>query len=120
MKRIKKRLFAWACGDYENKNLIRLAKRFLRHWAQLLTFLEYADVSYHNNLAERMIRPNVIIHNRSFQNRSKKGSDAHGTHMSLIQTLRLQKRNIFIELKAAYLHHRQGNISPILKFASIG
>ncbi len=119
VKRIKKRLFVWACGDYENKNLIRLAKRFLKHWAQLLTFLEHPDVSYHNNLAERMIRPNVIIRNRSFQNRSQKGADAHGTHMSLIQTLRLQGRDIFTELKTAYLHHQQGNATPILNFASI-
>jgi transposase len=120
VKRIKKRLFAWACGDYESKNLIRLAKRFLKHWAQLLTFLEHSDVSYHNNLAERMIRPNVIIRNRSFQNRSQKGADAHGTHMSLIQTLRLQGRDIFTELKTAYLHHRQGNPAPILNFTSVG
>lgn len=119
IKRIKKRLFVWASGDYENKNLIRLAKRFLRHWVQLLTFLDYADVSYHNNLAERMIRPNVIIRNRIFQNRSGKGAEAHGTHMSLIQTLRLQGRDIFAELKTAYLHHRQGNTNPILCLASI-
>lgn len=119
IKRIKTRLFAWSTGDYENKNLIRLAKRFLRHWVQLLTFLEYPEVDYHNNLAERMIRPNVIIRNRSFQNRSDKGAQAHGTHMSLIQTLRLQNRDIFTELKTAYLHHRQGNPSPILSFASI-
>jgi transposase len=119
VKRIKKRLFAWSVRDYKNKNLIRLTKRFLKHWAQLLTFLEYPDVSYHNNLAERMIRPNVIIRNRSFQNRSQKGAQAHGIHMSIIQTLRLQKRNLFTELKAAYLHRRQGNITPILNFASI-
>jgi len=119
VRRIKKRLFAWASGDYENKNLIRLAKRFLKHWTQLLTFLDYADVSYHNNLAERMIRPNVIIRNRSFQNRSQQGAEAHGTHMSLIQTLRLQGRDIFTELKTAYLHHRQGNFTPALRFASI-
>ena len=119
VRRIKKRLFAWASGDYENKNLIRLAKRFLKHWVQLLTFLEYSDVTYHNNLAERMIRPNVIIRNRSFQNRSQKGADAHGTHMSLIQTLRLQQRDIFAELRTAYLHHRQGNIGPMLQFASV-
>ena len=119
VRRIKKRLFSWTSGDYENKNLIRLAKRFSRHWAQLLTFLDYSEVSYHNNLAERMIRPNVIIRNRSFQNRSEKGAEAHGTHMSLVQTLRLQERNIFTELKTAYLHHRQGNASPILNFASI-
>jgi len=119
VRRIKKRLFAWASRDYENKNLIRLAKRFLKYWTQLLTFLEYSDVSYHNNLAERMIRPNVIIRNRSFQNRSQQGAEAHGTHMSLIQTLRLQGRDIFTELKIAYLHHRQGNITPTLRFASI-
>ena len=119
IRRIKKRLFAWSSGHYENKNLIRLAKRFLKHWTQLLTFLDYEDVSYHNNLAERMIRPNVIIRNRSFQNRSDKGAQAHGTHMSLIQTLRLQGRDIFTELKTAYLHHRQGNTGSILCFASI-
>lgn len=120
VKRLKRRLLAWASGDYENKNLLRLAKRFFKHWAQLLTFLEYPEMSYHNNLAERMIRPNVIIRNRSYQNRSPKGAAAHGTHMSLLQTLRLQQRNIFADLKNAYLHHRQGNTSPILQLASIG
>ncbi len=119
IKRIKKRLFVWASRDYENKNLIRLAKRFLRHWVQLLTFLEYPGVDYHNNMAERMIRPNGIIRNRSFQNRSPQGAEAHGIHMSLIQTLRLQGRSLFTELKTAYLHHRQGNTTPTLGFASI-
>ena len=119
VKRIKVRLFAWSSGDYRNKNLIRLAKRFLKHWIHLLTFLEYPEVEYHNNLAERMIRPNVIIRNRSFQNRSQAGADAHGTHMSLLQTLRLQGRDIFTELKTAYLFHRQGNILPILQLASV-
>ena len=118
VKRIKVRLFAWSSGNYRNKNLIRLAKRFLKHWVHLLTFLENPGVEYHNNLAERMIRPNVIIRNRSFQNRSQAGADAHGTHMSLLQTLRLQGRNIFTELKQAYLFHRQGNTVPILKLAS--
>ena len=119
VKQIKVRLFAWSSGDYQNKNLIRLAKRFLKHWIHLLTFLEYPGVEYHNNLAERMIRPNVIIRNRSFQNRSQAGADAHGTLMSLLQTLRLQGRDIFTELKQAYLFHRHGNIRPILKLASI-
>ena len=120
VKRIKTRLFAWSNGDYQNKNLIRLAKRFLKHWLHLLTFLEYPSVDYHNNLAERMIRPNVIIRNRSFQNRSQAGAEAHGTHMSLLQTLRLQGRDIFTELKRSYLFHRQGNIAPTLNLASVG
>ena len=119
VKRIKVRLFAWSSGNYRNKNLIRLAKRFLKHWVHLLTFLENPGVEYHNNLAERMIRPNVIIRNRSFQNRSQAGADAHGTHMSLLQTLRLQGRDIFTGLKTAYLFHRQGNIVPILNLVSV-
>ena len=119
VKQIKMRLLAWSNGDYQNKNLIRLAKRFLKHWIHLLTFLEYPNVDYHNNLAERMIRPNVIIRNRSFQNRSQAGADAHGTNMSLLQTLRLQGRDIFTELKQAYLFHRQGNIAPVLNLASV-
>lgn len=119
VKRIKVRLLAWSSGDYQNKNLIRLAKRFLKHWIHLLTFLENPNVEYHNNLAERMIRPNVIIRNRSFQNRSQAGAEAHGTHMSLLQTLRLQGRDIFTELKTAYLFHRQGNTTPILNLASV-
>lgn len=118
VKRITTRLFAWSSGDYQNKNLIRLAKRFLKHGEYLLTFLENPKVDYHNNLAERMIRPNVIIRNRSFQNRSQKGAKAHGIHMSLIQTLRLQGRDMFTELKQAYLSHRQGNTAPILSFTS--
>lgn len=118
VKRITTRLLAWSSGDYQNKNLIRLAKRFLKHGVSLLTFLENPKIDYHNNLAERMIRPNVIIRNRSFQNRSQKGAEAHGTHMSLIQTLRLQGRDIFTELKQAYLSHRQGNTTPILSVAS--
>ena len=119
VKQIKTRLFAWSNGDYQNKNLIRLAKRFLKHWIHVLTFLENPSIEYHNNLAERMIRPNVIIRNRSFQNRSRAGADAHGTNMSLLQTLRLQGRDIFTELKQAYLFHRQGNIAPVLNLASV-
>lgn len=118
VKRLKRRLLAWASGDYGNKNLTRLARRLLKYWAQLFTFLDCPSVDYHNNFAKRMIRPTVIIRKRSFQNRSEKGAQAHGAHMRLIQTLRLQGRNIFTELKDAYLHHRQGNIAPTLRFAS--
>lgn len=120
VKRIKERLFAWSSGDYKNENLKRLSKRLLRFWSQTLTFLDHPEISYHNNLAERMIRQNVIIRKRSFQNRSQAGAKAHGTNMSLIQTLKLQGRDIFTEMKSAYLSHRQGIQSPVLHFASVG
>ena len=41
-------------------------------------------LAWNNNLAERMVRPNVIYRNRSFGNRSDRGAEAHGTLMSLM------------------------------------
>ena len=120
IKRLKTRLFLWSCREYQNKHLKRLAKRFLTHWTHLLTFLEHPEISFNNNLAERMIRHHVILRNRSFQNRSQKGAFAHQTLMSLLHTLQLQDKNPLSFLKRAFLKHRQGNSLPILRIASIG
>jgi len=114
VKRIKERLFLWSCRGYRNKHLNRLSKRFLKHWLHLVTFLENPEIPFSNNLAERMILPNVILRNRSYQNRSSKGAKAHEVLMSLIQTLRLQNESPVEWLKRAYLAHRQGNLAPIL------
>jgi transposase len=120
IKRLKTRLFLWSCREYRNKHLKRLAQRFLNHWLHLLTFLEHPEISFNNNLAERMIRHHVILRNRSFQNRSHQGAAAHQTLMSLLHTLQLQDKNPLNFLKKAYLKHRQGNPLPILRIASVG
>jgi len=111
---LKERLFLWSCREYRNKNLTRLSKRFLKHWLHLLTFLEIPGIPFNNNLAERMIRPHVILRNRSFQNRSPEGAKAHEILMSLLHTLRLQNQDPLSFFKEAYLQHRQGNLAPIL------
>lgn len=116
VKLLERRLFLWSCRDHDNQNLNRLAKRFLKFWLHLLTFLKHPDIPFHNNLAERMIRPHVILRNRSFQNRSGKGMNAHETLMSLLHTLKLQDKDPLRFLKKAYLKHRQGNLRPILSF----
>lgn len=120
IKRLKIRLFLWSCREYRNKHLKRLAQRFLTHWLHLLTFLEHPEISFNNNLAERMIRHHVILRNRSFQNRSQQGAAAHQTLMSLLHTLQLQDQNPLAFLKKAYLKHRQGNPLPLLRIASGG
>ena len=74
-------------------------------------------LDWNNNRAERMIRPNVIYRNRSYGNRSDRGAEAHGTLMSLMQTLRLQGKNVGENLRTAFLKHRQGDASPQLSFA---
>ena len=85
----------------------------------MFTFLQDSAVAWNNNLAERMIRPNVIYRNRSFGNRSSRGAEAHATLMSLIQTMKLQKQNVSDFLQTAFVAHRQGDaasrLAPILQ-----
>ena len=116
--RIEDRLFDFMAVGYKNKNLQRLSKRFAQSWLDILRFLKDPSLAWHNNLAERMIRPNVIYRNRSFGNRSNQGSEAHGTMMSLMQTLRLQNKDVGKNLRRAYLKHRQGHAAPCLSLGT--
>lgn len=112
---LKRRLYAFMTTPWANKNLQRLCGRFSKFWLDMFVFLENpTTVPWNNNLAERLIRPNVIYRICSFGNRSEAGTKAHATLMSLIQTLNLQNRNPTGFLKTAFLRHRQGNMTPLL------
>jgi transposase len=62
-------------------------------WRELVTCLEIPGICAHNNLAERLLRDNVIMRKITFGNRSTKGMLNHQVLMSLIQTARIQNRN---------------------------
>ena len=98
------------------KKIKRLSKRFVQSWLDMFRFLKDPSLDWNNNRAERMIRPNVIYRNRSYGNRSDRGAEAHGTIMSLMQTLKLQGKNVTESLRMAFLQHRQGNPVPQLSF----
>ena len=68
------------------KHCNRMRKRLIRERDHLFTFLETDGVEYHNNRAERAIRPCVILRKNSNGSRSKKGADATATLMSIKQT----------------------------------
>lgn len=114
VKLLKDRLLEFGAQPYESKTWKRLSKRILKYHHEFFTFLEVPGVASDNNHAERMIRPNVIFRKISFQNMSRKGADAHEVLMGLLQTLRLQNKNLLNFFKSAYLKHRQGNPFPIL------
>ena len=116
--RLEERLFNFMAEGYANKNLQRLSKRFAQSWLDMFRFLKDPTLAWNNNLAERMIRLNVIYRNRSFGNRSDRGAEAHGTIMSIMQTLRLQGKSISENLRAAFLKHRQGDTAPCLSWAT--
>jgi len=106
-RNLKKRLLDFACGTYSDKNWQRLSKRLLKHADEMFTFLDQPGLPKDNNPAERSIRPHVIVRNRSFQNRTSEGAQAHSALTSIIYSLMLQKRNPLAEIQKAYPLHRQ-------------
>jgi len=73
-----------------NKRILnRFAKRLKRHKDEVLTFLHYKDIDYHNNHAEQQIRPDVIFRKITYGNRSYNGAENHSVIMSILQTAKL-------------------------------
>ncbi len=76
--------------DPANKITQRFIKRLERHRQECFTFLDKPGIPWHNNHAERMIRPNVLLRKITFGNRSPEGLQNHNVLMSVIQTAKLK------------------------------
>jgi len=79
--------------DYTDKDCKRLRKRLETYRNELLTFLEYDDISPYNNHAEQQLRKPVLWRRRCQQNRSEAGSEAQAILMTLFRTAELQSLN---------------------------
>lgn len=73
-----------------------LVKRLIYRRRELFTFLERKEVPYHNNDAERQIRPCVLMRKTSYQNASQRGASTQAILMSVIQTCRKKSINFFV------------------------
>ncbi len=78
--------------DPQKSIIKRIAKRLLRHKDEIFTFLKYKGLPYHNNFAERMIRPSVLLRKITFGHRSANGILNHNVLMSILQTGKLNGR----------------------------
>jgi transposase len=67
-----------------------LAKRICKYLPELFTFVEHPHVAWHNNAAERAIRPAVIARKVSGGTRSARGSQTRTRLMSVFATWALQ------------------------------
>jgi len=85
--------------DPANKITRRFAKRLERHRRECLTFLDIPGIPWHNNHAERMIRPNVLLRKITFGNRSPEGLQNHNVLMSIIQTAKLNQLDPLVRLR---------------------
>lgn len=91
---LAKRICRLISKRYTDRNCIRLVKRLKREKDMLFTFLE-TRTDYHNNTAERAIRPNVIIRKITNGHRTGSGAASHKILMSIRETCRLRGLNFY-------------------------
>ncbi len=84
IERIDARLMELARGNYTDADAKRLAKRLRRHCDEIFTFLDRPEVPFDNNLAERMIRPAVVLREKSQSHRSGRGAAGGTGHTTTI------------------------------------
>lgn len=114
IRRIDGRLVALAEAAYADADAARLAKRLRKHTDELFTFLDYPDVTFDNNLAERMIRPAVILRKISQCNRSEKGAAVQAVLMSIYRTLKLRGHDPLATLDSALRTYlTTGDLPPL-------
>ena len=75
---------------FADADVRRLCKRLRRTGDHIFTFLDYPQIPFENNFAERMIRPAVILRKNSQSNRSDRGAVTQAVLMSIYRTLRLR------------------------------
>ena len=91
--RLNARLAKLAAEEHLDADTRRLAKRLRKYGEFIFTFLDYVDVPFENNFAERQIRPAVILRKNSQSNRSEQGTATQTILMSVYRTLKLRGLN---------------------------
>lgn len=85
---LQKRLIDLGIAEYAHADARRLAKRLVKYWDDLLTFVEHEGVPADNNRAEREIRPAVLMRKASYGSGSDKGAATRSVLMSIYRTLK--------------------------------
>jgi transposase len=113
-ERITQRLQELIDTPWSENQAKRLLKRFRRHQHELFTFLDQPEVPFHNNLAERSIRPAVLLRKNSYGNRSEQGAITQAVLMSVFFTLKKRGHNPVTTLqKALTVYLETGQLPPL-------
>jgi len=113
-KLIELRLRELIEAQWDNSQARRLRDRLDRYEDYLFTFLDKPYVPFDNSLAERSIRPAVIMRKNSYSNRSDKGARTQSTLMSIFRTLKQRNANPISTIEQALRQYIQtGNLPPL-------
>lgn len=119
LQRLKLRASELGEVEFTDPDGLRLAERMVKYADELFTFVEHAEVEATNNLAERKIRPNVVIRKISGGNRSRRGADAHENLMSLVVTSQQHGKDWFDYGKKVLNNFRDNVKEPVISKAQI-
>jgi transposase len=98
-------------GQFKTKdqNLQKIYNLISKYTSELALCLKNPLVSPNNNLAERAIRPLVIQRKIMGGNRSVQGAQISEIILSVIETLRREKQNLFSAMKQLVLNYITSN-----------
>ncbi|MGL5098070.1 MAG: IS66 family transposase, partial [Planctomycetia bacterium] len=85
---LHRRLLDLGLAEYAHADARRLAKRLVKYWDAMLTFVEFREVPSSNNRAEREIRPAVLMRKSSYGSGSDRGAATRSVLMSIYRTLK--------------------------------
>ena len=97
-----------------DRKLARFCARLLKMYPALWTFVVKDGVEPTNNHAERVQRLAVLWRKNCFGCHSDTGCRFVERMLTVVQTLRLQKRSVLQYLQAALTAHRNGKATPKL------
>ena len=112
--RLGRRLDTLIATESDDADARRLLKRLRRTGDHIFTFLDYPEIAFENNFAERMIRPAVILRKNSQSNRSERGARTQAMLMSIYRTLRLRGHDPLQTIAATLRSYLQtGHLPPL-------
>lgn len=97
-----------------DRKLARFCTRLSSDFTHLWTFVDHDGVEPTNNHAERVLRRAVLWRRRSFGCHSAEGCRFVERILTVVQTLRQQKRSVLTFLSEAIQAHRAGQAPPRL------
>jgi transposase len=112
MKRMTRVLVEGLCGD--DATVAKFCDNLLKLEPALWTFVTHEGVEPTNNFIERLLRRAVLWRKRSFGCWSEDGCRFVERILTVVQTRRLQAKNVLNYLHDAVLAHRAGQPCPKL------
>ncbi|MBU1086355.1 MAG: IS66 family transposase [Candidatus Omnitrophica bacterium] len=95
VEQLKGEIFQLTARHYKHSTVRKFVDNlYYRDVENLFRFVTDPDIDSTNNISERELRELVIIRKISRGSRSPRGANATAILMSIIQTLRLQKKNV--------------------------